>query len=202
MNSRLDITQEQVRSLLHYDPETGVFTWLRRDDAPFNGRFAGKRADTLRHDGYTRIRLTLNGGFYGYMAHRLAWLYVHGSFPKQGTDHINRIRNDNRIANLREASQSQNGCNTPKRKTNKSGEKGVVYVGKINQRNPWCAFIQLNKKMKNLGYFPTKEEAAAAYKVASLELHGEFSTYAQASHKENVNGPNSHPQGTNTICTD
>jgi hypothetical protein len=179
-----DITQEQLKSLVNYDPGTGVFTWLRRSwsdngSKRFNGRFAGKSADKLRHDGYTRLRFTLNGALHEHMAHRLAWLYIHGMFPKEEIDHINRNRADNRISNLREASSAENKRNSPVRKTSKSGEKGVVHVGMINQSKPWCAFIQVNKKQKNLGYFSTKQEASAAYKAATLKFHGEFSPYAK-----------------------
>lgn len=184
---KIDITQEQLRSLVHYDPEIGDFTWLRRigDDRGtkiFNGRFAGKSAASLRtNDGYFRLRFTVDGAFHEYMAHRLAWLYVYGLPPENGLeiDHINRNRADNRIANLRLATSAENKRNAPARKNSKSGIKGVVNVGKVNQSKPWCAFIQHNKKVRNLGYFPTPEEASAAYKVASLDLHGKFSTYAE-----------------------
>jgi hypothetical protein len=178
-----DITQEQVRSLLDYDPETGAFTWLRRDsddigDKIFNGRFAGKRADTMREDGYTRIRPTVDGVTRSYQAHRLAWLYIHGTFPENEIDHINRNRSDNRIVNLRPATSAENKRNAPARKTNKSGYKGVVDASAVNPSKPWCAYIQIDKKNRNLGYFSTKQEASAAYKAAALSLHGEFANYA------------------------
>ena len=184
MDKKTDITQEQLRSLLNYNSETGTFTWLLRNGEDigtkiFNGRFAGKPADTPRLDGYSRIRFTLGGNCYQYMSHRLAWLYINGSLPKEEIDHINRNRSDNRITNLRQASSTENKCNSPMRKTNKSGEKGVVHVGMINQSKPWCAYIQVNKKRKNLGYFATKQEASAAYKAATLKFHGEFSPYAK-----------------------
>ena len=178
-----EITQEQVRSLLDYNPATGVFIWRFRAGSDigtkiFNGRFPGTRADTLRPDGYTRIRLTVNGKYRSYQAHRLAWLYVHGDLPEYEIDHINRNRTDNRLANLRPATSAENKRNVPARKTNKSGYKGVVDASAVNPSKPWCAYIQINRKNRNLGYFYTKQEASAAYKAASLSLHGEFSTFA------------------------
>lgn len=190
---KLDLTQGQLRSLLHYDQEIGRFTWLRREadnigNRIFNGRFAGKAADSPQQDGYFRLRFTANGRFHEYMSHRLAWLYVYGSEPPEGMeiDHINRVRDDNRIANLRLATTAENKRNSSIRKTSKSGKKGVVNVGKINQSKPWCAFITTNKKTKNLGYFSTPEEAQAAYIVATLEQHGNFSPYAPMKETSNV----------------
>jgi hypothetical protein len=99
------ITAERLRQLLHYDPERGVFTWLSRPaERSWNTRFAGTRAGTINGLGYVVI------GILGrrYKAHRLAWLYVHGEWPGRELDHINCDKSDNRIANLRPATRSQN----------------------------------------------------------------------------------------------
>ena len=105
------------------------------------------------------------------MAHRLVWLYVYGKFPSNAIDHINTIGNDNRFSNLREVTNSQNQMNRKNQKNNTSGYKGVCYEKLTNK---WRATIGLNNKLKSIGNFDTKEEAAEAYRKASALLHGEF----------------------------
>lgn len=106
-----------------------------------------------------------------YKAHRLAWLYVYGEMPKNQIDHINGIKDDNRIDNLREATASENMFNRLKFKNSKSPIKGISFH--IGQQK-WTAKIQLNKKRLWLGSYNTFEEAAVAYKNAAIELHGNF----------------------------
>lgn len=179
-----NITQKQLRKLVCYDPLTGFFTWRRRTDgsigaARFNGRFAGKRADTKRDDGYLRIRLSIRGGLLENVAHRLAWIYVNGSTISEDCeiDHINRNRADNRISNLRLATHGQNCCNASIRRNNRSGYKGVVNVSRINASRPWKAAITINRKTKHLGYFASRTEAHVAYKAIYGRIRREFATF-------------------------
>jgi hypothetical protein len=101
----MTLTQEMLRKVIHYDPATGQFTWLKIGNT--NG-FAGKVAGSLDQQGYRRI--SVYSRFY--KAHRLAWLYIHGVWPEPEIDHINRIRDDNRIENLRVADRLLNMRNT------------------------------------------------------------------------------------------
>ena len=155
-----DVTQERLKTLLDYDPETGLFRW--KSKAVRNGAHGG-RAGNTRPKGYVCIRI--DGRLY--MAHRLAWLYVHGMMPTQQIDHINQIKSDNRIDNLREASPSQNGQNRSKpRRDNKAGFLGVQRKG-----NRWIALIGVNGKQQYLGMFATPEAAHQAYQKAKAEAH-------------------------------
>jgi len=157
-----DKLRERVIELLNYDPETGLFT--RRSGS---GRWpAGEVAGSLCH-GYIVIRIDGKS----HQAHRLAFLVVHGFIPSE-IDHINLVRSDNRISNLRPATTQQNSRNTGKYSNNTSGFKGV-YWDKSNGK--WQAQAQdANGKRKTLGRFPTPEAASAAYNDFARNLHGEF----------------------------
>jgi hypothetical protein len=119
---------ERLKELLNYDPDTGVFTYRQK----CGKKRAGDVAGTINDKGYTVITID----YRIYPAHRLAWLYVHGEWPKQQVDHINRIRNDNRIASLRDVNQSENILNASMLSNNKSGHKGVYFC---NTRKKWVA---------------------------------------------------------------
>lgn len=155
---------EVVRRILDYDPETGAFTWLYRPDGrrKWNTRYAGKPAGGVRPCGYVAIRF-LEHSWY---AHRIAWLWMTGEFPKGEVDHKNRIKSDNRWSNLREAAPSQNQCNKHL-PLSKSGFRGVAYHSPTNK---WNARIKVNGRAKSLGYFYSPEEAAAAYDKA-VDVH-------------------------------
>ena len=155
------ITQAELKSILSYDPETGEFTWL------VSHKMAGKKAGTPTDSGY--VQIGINGKVY--IAHRLAWFYVYGEFPTNEIDHINGVRNDNRIENLRESSSSQNKCNTGISRVNTSGFKGVSWHAISGK---WQVHIGVGKKKKYLGLFPTAELASGAYNAKAVELHGEF----------------------------
>lgn len=170
------LTQEYLKSCLHYDEETGVFTWLKRPLEHFknahgcnawNARYPGAIAGSTESNNY--LTIGINGK--SYMAHRLAWLYVHGVPPKDQIDHINGDRSDNRIANLREANNFENRRNSKVRKDSKSGFKGVFWRAK---KQKWMACIGYNYSQVHLGYFETAEEAHAAYCAASKKYHGRF----------------------------
>ncbi len=110
-----------------------------------------------------------------YAAHRLAWLYVNGEMPETPLDHKNGQRDDNRISNLRLASQSQNIANAKISARNSSGFKGV---SKIARNGLWMASIKVNGKSRNLGQFATPEAAHAAYMNAASTIFNEFARAA------------------------
>lgn len=149
---------ETLRARLNYDPATGIFT--RRVSK--GGKKAGEVAGSLHHSGYWHI--TMLGKTY--TAHRLAWLYTHGEFPVGEIDHVNRVRTDNRLVNLREASRPSNMHNTGCNAANTSGFKGVSR----NKRGKWRATININARWVELASFNSPEEASAAYKGAKRVL--------------------------------
>lgn len=162
--SEKQLKLEGVRGLLAYDPKTGVFTWrFGASNVP-----AGSVAGSKNGSGYVLVRVKRCQVY----AHRLAWFYVFGSWPKEQVDHINGKRGDNSIGNLRLASQSQNTCNGVLRSTNTSGYRGVSWS---KDKNKWVARIVKDHKQHVLGYFASKEEAYYAYLAAARKLHGEFS---------------------------
>ena len=151
-----ELTAEYLRSILHYDPETGVFTWKVSNS---NRVKAGDIAGSSRGGGYLQIKVQSRV----YKAHRLAWLHTYGVWPKDQIDHVSRVRTDNRIANLREVSHKQNGQNVSKRSDNKSGHPGVHWDKRDSK---WVAQIKHNQKKIHLGYFSILEDAVAARKAA------------------------------------
>lgn len=160
------VTRERLLQLFVYCPVTGVFT--RRATVGRHDRWkAGTVAGSTDHKGYRVI--TIDGC--SYRAHRLAWLYVHGTFPKDQIDHWNGVKSANDILNLREASNAENHQNERRpRKNNLAGRLGVVPAG-VGFR----AFIKANGKTKAIGRFMTRDEAHRAYVAAKAALHP-FST--------------------------
>ena len=165
-----------VRECLDYSPETGIFVWKHRPASHFagvkgmnivNAKRAGKSPQNLSKAGY--LRIGISGKVY--WGHRLAWLITHGSWPEGVIDHINGNRSDNRIANLRDASVSQNQFNRRKGTTNTSGFKGIHL---FKQTGKYMAYVDKNGKRFNLGSFSRVEDAAAAVKAARESHHGEF----------------------------
>jgi hypothetical protein len=158
------ITQLELKKVLHYDPDTGIFTWLVNKSG---GATVGSVAGGINGKGYLQIKIN----YKVYQLHRLAWLYMTGKNPKQIIDHINGISADNRFCNLREATRSQNNMNTQRYKNNNSGYKGVCFYAPTKK---FAAYIAWNKQRKNIGYFNTAKEASEAYKAYAKILHGEF----------------------------
>jgi hypothetical protein len=156
------VTQDRVKELLEYDPETGVFVWLiSASNAVPKGTVAGTR----KANGYSEIKIDWRL----YKAHRLAWLYTHGEFPDSFIDHINGDRSDNRISNLRLATKSENGQNQKTaRPDNKSGYLGVHWC---NREQRWVAQIALHGKKHFCGYFSDPADAHAAYLAKKKEIH-------------------------------
>ena len=157
-----ELTAEYLRSILHYDPETGAFAWKISNS---NRVKAGSVAGSPRGDGYLQIKVQSRA----YRAQRLAWLYHFGEWPKLDIDHINRNRSDNRIANLRDVSHKQNQQNRSTNSDNTSGHPGVYWH---KQKSKWRAQIKHNYKLIHLGYFDDLEEAVAARKAGELKYWG------------------------------
>ncbi len=153
---RPEPTAEYLRSVLHYDQESGIFTWKVSTS---NSVKVGATAGSLNGHGYLLIQLQSRK----YKAHRLAWLYMYSNWPKDQLDHVNRIRTDNRIANLRDVSHKQNGQNRSKPSNNKSGHPGVSWYKRDSK---WQVKLKHNYKQIHLGYFTDIEEALSARKAA------------------------------------
>ena len=124
---------------------------------------------SLNDKGYITITTRINNTTTKHLAHRLIFLMHHGRLPNV-LDHINGIRTDNRIDNLREATRAQNSYNTRAR-GGSSSLKGVTWH---SRNKKWAAQIGFQRKMIHLGYFDCQEDAHEAYKAAALRLHGEF----------------------------
>ena len=162
------LTQDRAQTLLKYDPQTGHFTW--RENRPGGRGKIGKRAGYMHHTGYRYVRLD---GF-TVIEHRLAWFYVYGFWPKNDLDHVNRVRHDNRIENLRETTRAENCQNQPVRKSNKSGVTGV-YFHKASGK--WAVYISVNKKQLHLGVYDTLDEAVSARHNAEKEHYPHANTH-------------------------
>jgi hypothetical protein len=138
------ITQERLKELLEYSPETGEFFWKVNHSRKAR---AGRRAGTNNRNIY--IHIVLDG--HNYLAHRLAWFYVHGEWPHL-IDHINEIKSDNRLCNLREVPKAVNQYNMAK-------SRGYYRL----PTGRWAAYIHKDQKKHHIGVFDTEEEAHNAY---------------------------------------
>lgn len=153
------ITQALVKEWLDYDPTTGAFVWKKT--TANQTRRAGDTAGTTSK-GYTAVGMLGRN----YKAHRLAWLWMYGTWPA-AIDHIDGIQTNNAIANLREATPMQNARNRRR--------KGCWFDKKSGL---WRAQITVCKENIHLGLFPDAASARAAYVAANLRHFGEFSPYA------------------------
>ena len=157
------LTQELLKSLLHYNPETGVFTWLKnRTNGVKTGDIAGHR---FKCGTNTYIRITILGT--QYLAHRMAWLYMYGGDIPQKLDHIDNIGINNTINNIRAATNGQNKANS----------KSKIVKGAYKSGHRWRAQIKHNNKIFSLGSYATADEAHKAYCDAADKLHGDFSNH-------------------------
>lgn len=151
------ITQQQLQEVLNYNETTGEFTWK---ETRSNRAKKGNKAGYKNSQGYWYI------GIYGikYLAHRLAWLYVHGEWPEYEIDHINHDRTDNRLCNLRPATRKENSRNAGLRSNNTSGKTGVSRVKKTGK---WKSTIE----GKHLGTFEDFYHAVIARQTAEKLLN-------------------------------
>jgi hypothetical protein len=153
------LTLEDLKEILDYDSDTGIFKWKINKGPAQIGKIAGCK----NKFGYIRINLTVKGIRKTVLAHRLAWFYFYGTWPKNLIDHKDGISDHNWIKNLREASHQQNNWNKKVSKFNKSGIKGVS----TRKDGKFVVYVCL-------GSFTSKEEAARVYKEAVVKLQGEF----------------------------
>jgi len=169
----MKVTAGRLKQWLHYDPETGVFTWIKKAGRNLPGSIAG----TLRDDGYIRIQVE---GERRYASH-WAWLYMTGFLPENEVDHEDRNRANNAWSNLRAATKSQNCANRPQSGRRASGlPRGVAVRGK-----KFVSQIRVRGVPRYLGIYDTPEEAHEAYaQVASLEF-GEFATAKRQAANDN-----------------
>ena len=158
------LTQKQVWEKFSYDGEEGV---LRHRHTHWGRKREGKVLKALTDKGY--VVVYINGK--NYFAHRIIWLWVYGEFPEAGIDHVNRNRADNRLDNLREATQKQNLANRSKSRCNTSGYVGVA---RKKDTRGWVATCKFEGKNKHLGVFDTAEEASEAYQAFASQLRGAF----------------------------
>lgn len=166
------LTQKIIRRLLDYDEKTGNFYWKVRL-SPARG--PGEKAGCRLPNGYWAIKIK---GRY-YKAHRLAWLWVYGVLPK-GIDHRNGHKDDNRLDNLRVASQAQNSANGPAR--SKTGIRGVYK----HKNGGYGVCLCKDYRSIYVGYFKNLSEAKAAAAVAARELHQDFMSWSYRKSRHGV----------------
>jgi hypothetical protein len=157
------LTQEKLKEHLHYNPETGVWTWIK---SPRSKVQVGDTTGHIDVHGYVEI------GFLNriHKAHRLAWIYMTGENPKSDLDHINNIKHDNRWVNLRLATRPQNVYNSKLRSDNTSGYRGVSYKANVKK---WCVQVTYKGK-RRIKTYDTKEEAIAIYAALAEHIQGDF----------------------------
>jgi len=154
-----------MRELLHYDSETGIFTWkVGRKGTRGIGSVAGT---TKGSHGY--VTICVDGEYF--LGHRLAWIMTYGSLSAPQIDHRNLVKTDNRLRNLRPSSSLQNRGNTCVRSDSLTGVKGVSLH---RQTGKWNAHIRINGRKRSLGLFHSIDEAGRAYARAATEHFGEF----------------------------
>lgn len=175
-------TREQLLGALLWDADSGVLMWKPRSRAgaaadgiwveSWNTKNAGKPAGTIREGKWRGVRISFQGRML--LAHRIIWFLHYGAWPECGIDHVNGDPSDNRISNLRLASQAENSRNTRRSRNNTSGHKGVSWH---KQRQRWRATIMVDYRAKHLGLFDSTDEAALAYRRAAAQLHGAFARF-------------------------
>jgi hypothetical protein len=155
------LTNDRLKELFHYNPDTGAFT--TRSEAPQWGRTRNAQGGVIHESGYLMISIQRRL----YRAHRLAWLYMNGVWPSGQIDHINGMRNDNRWSNLRDVPHWMNNQN--QRQATSKSLSGLLGVSKKRKR--WEAKIGVNGQTLHLGIFDTPVEAHEAYLSAKRKLH-------------------------------
>lgn len=166
MNCVTTLTVDRLRALLDYDPDSGIFTRRIRTASRHK---VGDRADFLIASGVMAGYLRVSIDYERHLAHRLAWMHVHGSWPTNEIDHIDGNRGNNRIANLRDVTRTTNKENMrAARKDNQCGLLGVHWHAPTDQ---WRASIQVHGRAQHIGLFHTPEAAHLAYVETKRRLH-------------------------------
>lgn len=156
----MNVSHERLLSVLRYDPDSGIFTWLQQTSVRVN---VGDVAGNTSKEGYRRIFIDGDS----YQAHRLAFFYMTKRWPSRFIDHINAVRDDNRWINIREATDALNSENQRRAKSNSvTGFLGVTPI-----RNIFIARIRVSGKTYHIGTFKTPELAHEAYIKAKRQLH-------------------------------
>jgi hypothetical protein len=163
------LTHRRLLEVIEYLPESGFLLWRKTRGKKRAGSVAGTLHVSRTRTNYAYIEIKIDGK--AYPAHRLAWFYVKGSMPPPDVqiDHRDGDSLDNRWDNLREATHTQNQWSRGAQRNNSVGLRGVTRRG-----NRFNARISVNGKRIDLGLFDSKWAAAAAYKRASEQYHGEF----------------------------
>jgi hypothetical protein len=167
------ITAIRLRELLDYDPQSGIFRWRRQINVGTSAqgarnRWAERRAGVMTVHGYWIISVDNER----LRAARLAWLYMTGKWPDEHIDHINGDPADDRWANLREATRSENMANAKLlRLNNTSGARGVSWNKRLGK---WHARVNFQRQLHHVGYFDSFEEAVAARDAKAAEIHSAF----------------------------
>ena len=156
-----NFTQEELCAEMHYDASTGIFTRLKYRGVPKTVPASLK----IDKDGYAVLKF--RGA--SFLAHRLAWFYVHGFWPKEYIDHKNGDPADNRLCNLRESTNSENQQNLKARRENTAGK--LLGTAWHKRKRKWIARIGIGRERIFLGYYPTAEEAHEAYLSAKTDIH-------------------------------
>lgn len=162
------LTQERLKELLHYNPETGIFNWKVK----IGSVLCGNEAGCIMHNGYGYSYIVIGINKKSYRAHRLVWLYVNGHLPNGIIDHKDHDGLNNKITNLRDTSYSGNGKNRVLGKNNTSGCIGVSWNKSLHK---WRASISIDRNPAHIGYFDSYFEAVCARKSAE----GKYNYFAE-----------------------
>jgi HNH endonuclease len=153
------LTHERLLHLIDYDPQTGVFCWKNC----YFKSWRGKKAGSINGEGYVHIKIDQRN----YQAHRLAWFFVRGEWPRQEIDHVNALKADNRFSNLRESTHGENQQNvTRAQRNNRSG-----YLGVAISNGGFVATIYADGRRHHLGRFNSAEDAHDTYLRAKAKMH-------------------------------
>ena len=183
MSSKRRLSIEEARHLFRLDPETGHVFWsgeIYPDMWPTLKKWKGRRAGSVGAAGYRYIEITRGGERIQDFEHHVVWRLHYGEPPPECTDHADRNRTNNAVANLRAATRSDNARNRPRIFRDPSTTcryKGIYLDRSMKRRKRYRAVIYIKKHAIRLGRYATEDEALEAYKRAALELHGAFATW-------------------------